>query len=326
MPKAKVVVSRKPPGPALSRLISECDTWVWEEDRPIPRDLLLEKIAPAEGIFTMIPDQINQELLAAAPKLRVVSTMAVGVDNIDVKACTARGIPVGYTPGIVTEATADMAFALILALSRRIVEAAALVREGNWKLWSPTLMISNDVFGKTLGIFGMGRIGQAVARRARGFAMPVIYHNRKPNPAAEQELGAQYRSFDDLLAQADILVVNAPMTPETKHIFNKASFAKMKRSAFFVNVARGGLVDQKGLYAALEQGLIRGAALDVTDPEPIPLDEPIRTHPKCLIVPHIGTSTHETRAKMTEITVDNLLLGLGGKPLLHCINADGLRK
>ena len=326
MAKANVVVSRKPPGPALSKLIEQCDTWVWEEDRPIPRDLFLRKIAEAEGLYTMIPDQVNAELLAAAPRLRVVSTMAVGVDNIDVKACTARGIPVGYTPGVVTEATADMAFALILALSRRIVESAALVREGNWKAWSPTLMISNDVFGKTLGIFGMGRIGKAVARRARGFAMPLLYHNRKPDPEGERELGVRYRAFDDLLAEADIVVVNAPLTPETRQIFNKSAFARMKRSAFFVNVARGGLVSQKDLHAALNEGLIKGAALDVTDPEPIPLDDPLRLNPKCLIVPHVGTCTWETRSEMTAISVDNLLLGLVGKPLLFCINAAPLGK
>ena len=326
MAKTNVVVSRKPPGPTLSKLIEQCDTWVWEEDRPIPRYLFLEKIADAEGLYTMIPDQVNAELLAAAPRLRVVSTMAVGVDNIDVKACTVRGIPVGYTPGVVTEATADMAFALILALSRRIVESAALVREGNWKAWSPTLMISNDVFGKTLGIFGMGRIGKAVARRARGFAMPVLYHNRKPDPESERELGVRYRAFDDLLGEADIVVVNAPLTPETRQIFNKSAFARMKRSAFFVNVARGGLVSQKDLHAALNEGLIKGAALDVTDPEPIPLDDPLRMNPKCLIVPHIGTCTWETRSEMTAISVDNLLLGLAGKPLLHCINAQALGK
>jgi glyoxylate reductase len=181
-------------------------------------------------------------------------------------------------------------------------------------------MISNDVFGKTLGIFGMGRIGQAVARRARGFAMPVLYHNRKPDPKAERELGARYRGFDALLAESDIVVVNAPLTPETRQIFNRTAFAKMKRSAFFVNVARGGLVHQKDLHEALEEGLIRGAALDVTDPEPITQDDPLRTNPRCLIVPHIGTSTWETRAQMTEISVDNLLLGLAGKPLLHCVN------
>jgi glyoxylate reductase len=326
MAKAKVVVSRKPPGPALSKLFDQCDTWMWEEDRACPRELLLEKVKTAEGLYTMIPDQINAELLAAAPKLRVVSTMAVGVDNLDVKALTARGIPLGYTPGVVTEATADLAFALILALSRRIVDAANLVRAGEWKVWSPTLMISNDVFGKTLGIFGMGRIGQSIAKRARGFDMPVLYHNRNRSPEAEKAVGAQYRSFDDLLAQSDIVCVNAPMTPETKQKFNKAAFSKMKRDAFFVNVARGGLVHHPDLNDALNEGLIKAAALDVTDPEPIPLDSPLRTNPKCLIIPHVGTCTWETRGRMTQISVDNLLLGLEGKPMLHCVNAEQLRK
>ena len=325
MAKPKIVVSRKPPA-SIDRLIEEGDTWVWEEDRPIPRELLLEKIADAEGLFTMIPDPIDEELLGAAPKLRVVSTMAVGVDNIDVKACTARGIPVGFTPGVVTEATADMAFALILSLSRRIAESVAVVRTGEWKAWSPSLMISNDVFGKTLGIYGMGRIGQAVARRARGFDMPLLYHNRKPDPAAEQALGARYRSFDELLAQSDIVCINAPMTPETRHAFNQDSLRKMKPSAFLINVARGGLVNGLHLHEALNAGVIRGAALDVTEPEPIPLDDPLRSNPKCLIVPHIGTSTWETRAVMTEITTANLLNALTGKPMRHCFNPEVERK
>ncbi|RMF83729.1 MAG: D-glycerate dehydrogenase [Nitrospinota bacterium] len=322
MSKPKVVVARKPPGPALRRLVEECDVWMWEEDCTMPRDLLLEKVRDAEGLYVMIFDRVDEELLNAAPRLKVVSTMAVGTDNIDLLACTARGIRVGYTPGVVTEATADLAMALILALSRRIVEAAQFVKSRQWKQWSPTIMISHDVFGKTLGIIGLGRIGQAIARRAQGFRMPILYHNRRPNPEAEKACGARYRSLDALLAESDIVVLSLPLTPETRHLIDEAALARMKPSAFLINVARGGIVDPRALYRALSTGQIRGAALDVTDPEPIPEDDPLLSLENCLIVPHVGTSTWETRAVMTEISVENLLRGLRGEPLLHCANPE----
>ena len=324
MDKPIVVVSRKPPA-SLAKLYEHCNVWEWEEDRPIPRGLLLEKIRDAAGIFTMIPDQIDGEFLAAAPKLRTVCTMAVGVDNIDVPGCTARGIPVGYAPRAVTEATADLSFCLILALSRRILESAEFVAAGKWEAWSPSLMISNDVFGKTLGVFGMGRIGQAVSRRARGFDMTVIYHDVVRNPDAEQALGAAYRSFDDLLAEADILTIHAPFTPETRHIFNAAALSKMKPGAFLVNAARGGLVHTEALYDALRNGVIKGAALDVTDPEPIEPASPLISLPNCIIVPHVGTSTWETRAVMTDVTIDNLINALNGETMIDCFNLEALK-
>lgn len=326
MVKPRVVVARKPPGPALNRLIEQCDTWLWEEDRTMPRDLLLEKVRDAEGLYVMIFDQVNEELLQAAPHLKVVSTMAVGTDNIDLQACTARGIPVGYTPGVVTEATADLAMTLMLALSRRIVEAAQYVKNRRWKHWSPTLMISHDLFGKTLGIIGMGRIGQAIARRARGFDMTILYHTRQPKPEAEEAYGVKYRSLDDLLAESDIILLVLPLTGETRYMINDEAFAKMKPSALLVNVARGAIVDSQALYRALSSGRIRGAALDVTDPEPIPEDDPLLTLDNCLIVPHVGTSTWETRARMTEISVENLLRGLRGERLLHCANPEAQKK
>lgn len=323
MSKPKVVVSRKPPA-SLSKLQEHCEVSVWEEDRPMPRELLLEQIGEAEGLFTMVPDRIDQALLDAAPRLKAIATMAVGTDNIDLEACTRRGIPVGYTRDQVTEATADLAFSLVLAVSRRLVEASAYVQDGRWKAWSPSLMIANDVFGKTLGVFGMGRIGRAVGRRARGFLMPVIYHNRRPSPQAEEE-GAQYRSFDDLLTESDVLVITAPLTPETRHKFGTEALARMKSSAFLVNAGRGPLVDPAALHQALTQGKIKGAALDVTEPEPIPADDPLLSDPNCLIVPHIGTSTWETRKLMSDATVDNLLHGLAGRPMIHCANPDAQR-
>ncbi len=322
MAKAKVVITREPPGPALKRLFESCDPWMWEEDRNMPRNLLLDKVRDAEGLHVMIFDQIDEELLAAAPRLKVVSTMAVGVNNIDLAACTRRGIRVGYTPGVVTEATADFAIALMLAASRRIYESARFVRDKQWKEWSPTLMISNDVHRKTLGIIGMGRIGQAIARRASGFDMKLLYHTRNPNPEAEASLGVSYRSFDDLLAESDVVILIVPLTPETQHMMNDDAFDKMKPAAYLINSARGAVVDPRALHRALTNGKIKGAALDVTDPEPISPDDPLVGLDNCLIVPHISTSTWETRAAMTEISVGNLLKGIQGEPLLHCANPE----
>ncbi|MCZ6558448.1 MAG: D-glycerate dehydrogenase [SAR324 cluster bacterium] len=322
MTKQKVVVCRKPPGPALERLFEQCDVWMWEEDNTVPRELLLEKMHGAEGLYTMLFDQVNQELLDAAPQLKVVSTMAVGVDNIDLAACTARGIPVGHTPIVVTEATADFAMALMLAASRRIFPSAEFVRNKQWKEWSPTLMIANDVHRKTLGIVGMGRIGQAIARRARGFDMNLLYHARSPKPEAERDLGVSYRALDDLLAESDIVILILPLTEETRHMINDETLAKMKPSAYLINSARGPIVDPAALYRALSEGRLAGAALDVTEPEPISADDPLLSLENCLIVPHISTSTWETRAMMTEVSVTNLLNGLQGEPLMHCANPD----
>jgi len=320
--RPRVVVTRRAPGPALERLLSRCAAWVWEEDRAIPPEVLRERAAEAEGLFTMLTDRVDAGVLAAAPRLRVVSNMAVGVDNVDVAACTARGIPVGNTPGVVTEATADFAFALLLALSRRVAEADRFVKAGRWREWSPTLVIANDVYDKTLGIVGMGRIGQAIARRARGFGMAMLYHARSPKPALEAELGLAWRSLEALLAEADIVVLILPLTAETHRLIDAAALARMKPGALLINVARGPIVDPRALYEALAGGRLRGAALDVTDPEPIAPDDPLLTLDNCLLAPHVGTSTWETRAAMCEIAVDNLLAGLAGKPLRHCVNPE----
>ncbi len=325
MQKPKVVITRKVPGPALQQVLDQCDVTIWEEDGVMPRELLLEKVADAEGLHIIWVDLVDEELLNAAPRLRVVSTYAVGTDNIDLAACTARGILVGSTPDVVTKATADMAFALLLAVSRRIVEGVAYIKDGKWEEWSPTLLIGNDVFKMTLGIIGLGRIGREVARRANGFGMRILYHNRNPNPQAEQELGVEYRSCGDLLASSDAVVLAMPYSPETRHLIDAAALAKMKSSAYLINVARGGVVDSQALYRALSTGAIRGAGLDVTEPEPISADDPLLTLDNCVIVPHVGTSTWETRESMTEKSVANLLRGLRGEPMLHCANPDVLK-
>ena len=323
--KPKVVVARITPGLEESALFKECDVFAWREDRIMPKELLAEKVRDADGLYTTSFDPVNEALLAQAPKLRVVSQFAVGLDNLDLKALTARGIPAGFTPLAVTEATADMAMALVLALSRRIVPSVQYVRAKQWRDWSPTLMIANDVFGKTMGIVGMGRIGQAIARRAKGFNMTLLYHARNRRPEAEQAHGVQYRSYDEILAESDILVFILPLSPETRHMVDDAAFAKMKQTAFVVNAARGPIVDPKALYRALSSGRIAGAALDVTDPEPIAQDDPLLSLENLLITPHVATSTWETRREMTRVAVANMLNGLAGKPMLHCANPDALR-
>ena len=322
MSKPRILVTRQTPGPDFERLSEACDVVMWEQDTVMPREKLLAQVGDVVGLLCTMFDQVNQELLDAAPNLKMVSNYAVGLNNIDLPACTARGIPVGHTPGVVTEATADTAFGLMLGISRRIHEAARYVDTGQWKDWSPTLLIGNDLYGKTLGIVGMGRIGQAVARRAKGFSMRVLYHNRRQNPGAEQDLGVEYATLDVLLAQSDLVVLTVPYSPETHHIMNASSLAKMKSSAFLINVARGAVVDQGALATALAAGTIRGAGLDVTDPEPILANDPLLKMDNCLIIPHIATSTWETRADMTRLAVENLLRGLQGEPLAHCANPE----
>jgi glyoxylate reductase len=322
MTKPKVVVARMTPGLEETEIWEQCDVWAWREDRICPPEVLRQHVGDAEGLLVTSFDPVDEALLDAAPRLRVVSNYAVGVDNIDLPACTARGIPAGNTPGVVTEATADMAFALMLALSRRIKEADTFVKSRQWKTWSPFLMISNDVYGKTLGIVGMGRIGQAIARRAVGFEMRLLYHTRNRRPEAEERYGCTHVSYEALLRQSDIVVTIVPLTDATYHLVDAAAFARMKESALLVNVARGGVVDPKALYAALSSRRIRGAALDVTEPEPIAPDDPLLTCDNLLVAPHVATGTWETRKLMTDLAVRNLMAGLQGRPLAAYANPD----
>jgi len=319
---ATVLVTRQTQGDSLEQLQQLHQVEVWAEDRPIPRQTLLQKVATVQGLYVSHLDKIDQELLDAAPHLKVISTYGVGIEHIDVAACTERGIAVGHTPHVVSEATADLAMAILLALSRRIPEAQQFVREDRWNVWSPHTLVGTDVFGKTMGFLGLGRIGQAIARRAKGFGMPLLYHTRTPNPQAEQELGARHCSWPDLLTQSDVLMVIAPLTPQTYQMVNAEALAMMKPTTLLVNVARGGLVDTEALVQALSNGTLAGAALDVTDPEPIGAEHPLLHLSNCLVVPHIGTATLETRSAITQMAVENLLLGLEGKPLRHPANPE----
>jgi glyoxylate reductase len=317
---SRVLITRKIAQEAIDRVRAEHDVDLWEEDKPIPRDELLRRVAEIDGLLCMLTEKINDELLDAAPNLRVISQMAVGYDNIDVPACTARGIPVGNTPGVLTGATADLAFALILSAGRRMPEGERYVHGGHWGPWSPSLLLGQEVSGATLGIVGFGRIGQAVARRAKGFDMRVLYHGGGDHDAA-RELGAEERPLDDLLRESDFVSVHVPLKQETYHLISARELALMKPTAVLVNTARGGVVDPAALYEALRDKRIFAAALDVTEPEPIKMDDPLLTLDNCLIVPHIGSATVQTRTAMATLAAKNLLAALRGEKMLHSPNS-----
>lgn len=325
MVKPRVLVTRLVPEKGLAMVRAVADVDLWQDELPIPRNLLLEKVRDIDGLYCLLTERVDDELLDSAPRLRVVSNMAVGFDNIDVAACTRRGIPVGNTPGVLTDTTADLAFALMLAAARRVSEAERYVRAGRWKTWGPMLLMGPDVHGATLGIVGMGRIGQALARRARGFDMRILYYDAQPNPAAEASLGATLVSMDQLLAESDFVSIHTPLLPTTRHLFSTEAFKKMKPTAVLINSARGPIVDQRALYEALRDGEIGYAALDVTDPEPIPMDDPLLTLDNCLIVPHIASASVATRTRMAVMAAENLIAGLHGEALPNTVNPEARR-
>jgi len=288
---------------------------VWDGDGPPPDDVLRERAAGCEGLLSLLTDRVDAELIAAAPALRVISNYAVGVDNVDVEAATARGIPVGNTPDVLTESTAELALALMLGVARRLAEGEAFVRSGEWTTWEPGLMLGRDLHGATVGIVGYGRIGQAVGRRLEGFGCELLTTRRRGGV-----------SLDELLERSDFVTLHCPLTPETHGLIGDEALARMKPTAYLVNTARGPVVDTDALARALQDGEIAGAALDVTDPEPLPGDHPLLDAPNLLVVPHVGSATHATRGRMAEIAVDNLLAGLAGRPMPHSVNEDSLTR
>lgn len=294
------------------------DAWHWDESRPMTSDELRENLVDAEGVLCMVPDPIDAAVMG--PRLRVISQMAVGVDNIDVDEATRRGIPVGHTPGVLTETTADTAWALLAAAVRRLPEGAAHVAADEWGPWDPGFLLGGDLHDTTLGIVGLGRIGAAIARRARGFDMRLLYTGPTRKPLVESRLGVAYRTFEALLAESDHIVITAPLTDATRGLFDARAFAAMKPGAVLVNVARGAVVDTDALIVALENGPLAAAALDVTDPEPIRADHRLVSLPNCLIVPHIGSASHRTRLAMARMAAENLRAGMEGKRLPHCVN------
>jgi glyoxylate reductase len=283
-------------------------------------DDLRRHLPEAEGLLTMLTVRVADDLLDATPRLKVVSNMAVGVDNIDLDACTRRGIPVGHTPGVLTESTADLTMALLLATARRLPEASRDAREGRWPTWEPDRWLGWDLQGATLGIVGLGQIGTAVAERARPFGVRLVYSNRSPKPDIEARLGMERISLDNLLIQSDFVLLHVPLSDETHGLIDEAALRRMKSSAILINVARGPVVDSDALYRALSEGWIAAAGLDVTDPEPLPPDHSLYSLDNCLIVPHIGSATHVTRRRMAGRACENLLAGVNGRRLPHCAN------
>jgi glyoxylate reductase len=305
---AHCFVTRRLPGPALERLAAAHRTTVWPQRLPPTPQELREQLRAtgAEGLIATVSDRIDAAALDAAPGLRAIANYAVGYDNIDVAAAAGRGIPVGNTPDVLTDATADLAFALLLAAARRIPQGIADVRGGDWVTWEPSRDLGFAVHGATLGIIGGGRIGRAVAARASGFAMEVLIHGRSGGTP-----------LDELLARADFVSLHCPLTPQTRHLIDDAALAAMKPTAILVNTARGGIVDQAALARALQAGEIAGAALDVTEPEPLPASDPLLQAPNLLVVPHIGSATVDAREQMAALAVDNLLAALDGRPMPH---------
>ena len=314
--RPRVFVARQIPDEGLGAVRAVCDADVWPDELPPPRDELLRRVAGCDGILTLLTDQVDDQLLdAAGPALKVVSNYAVGFDNIDVAACARRGIPVGNTPGVLTETTADLAWALLMAAARRVAEGDRYVRAGHWKTWGPLLLLGPDVHGATIGIVGFGRIGQAVARRAAGFGMTVLYHDvqRVPDEVAAS-LGATFVTLDELLERSDFISLHVNLSRETRHLVNVRTLAAMKPTAVLVNTSRGPVIDQIALADALRDGVIGAAALDVTDPEPISMDDPL-VGLKLPDRAHIASASRATRGKMAAMAAANLLAGVRGEPL-----------
>jgi len=322
MSKPKVFVTRLILESGMELLQDFCEADVWPGDLPPNRDELLGHVHGMDGLLCLLTDQIDTDVMdTAGPGLKVISNCAVGVDNVDVAAATHRGIPVGNTPGALTDATADFAFALMMAAGRRVLEGDRQVRSGSWKTWSLDYLLGADFAGATLGIVGFGRIGRAVAHRATGFGMRIIFTDPQP---AEPETGVEATQvdFETLLRQADFICLHTPLTDETRGLINAAAFAKMKPTAVLVNTSRGPVVDQLALYEALKSKRIFAAALDVTVPEPLPTDSPLLTLENCIVAPHIASASWQTREKISKMAAENLIAGLKGERLPNCANPE----
>ena len=318
----KVFLTRKIFPEAMQRLSQLAEIDLWSESYPPAAAILAEKASQANGLITMLSDPITNAVIKAGGKnhLQVISQMAVGYDNIDVAAATAAGIPVGNTPGVLTETTADLAWALMMAAARRVVEGHTEVHQGIWRAWGPDVLCGTDIYGATLGLIGFGRIGQAMAARAKGFNMRVLYTQRHRDLAAEEKYAATFVSLEELLQQSDFVSLHAYLSNETRGLMGKAKFKQMKPGAILINTARGAMVDHAALTQSLLDGKLAAAALDVYDPEPIPQDSPLLKMPQVIITPHIGSASTQTRWRMSQMAIDNIEAGLDGKPLPYCAN------
>lgn len=322
--KPKVFVSRLIDREALDMIAEIAEIEVWRDELPPSYEVLLEKVKDVDGLLSLLSDRVDTTLMDAAPKLKVISNLAVGYDNIDITEATKRGIQVGNTPEVLTETTADIAFALLMAAARRVIEADRHVRKGQWKTWGPMILLGQDIHHATLGIIGLGRIGIEIAKRARGFNMNVLYHDVVRNSEkTEKQLGVKYVSeLNELLSTSDFISVHVPLLPGTHHLIGASEFALMKPTAVFINTSRGPVVDQKALYEALRLGKIFAAGIDVTEVEPISTDDPLLTLENVVITPHIASASVHTRKNMAMMAAENLLAGLRGELLPNCVNPE----
>jgi len=323
--KYKVFVSRQIPETGLAVLRPKCEVEVYPGDQAIPRHLLLEKVKDADGLLCLLSEKIDPELFTHAPGLRVVSNCAVGYDNIDVAYATKIGVVVTNTPGVLTDATADLSWALLLAAARRLIEGDQIMRNHQFTGWAPLYLLGQDIKGKTLGILGAGRIGTALAERSVGWQMPILYFDRRPNPYLEKTLAARKVEFTELIQKSDFISIHLPLSTETHHLINETTFKQMKKSAIIVNTSRGAIIDEKALVKALENQQIAGAGLDVFENEPN-MAAGLEKLPQAVVVPHIGSATIHTRGEMARIAAENLLKVLEGNPPEFAVNPEVLKK
>jgi glyoxylate reductase len=319
--KPKVYITRRIPEEIVALIKQSCEVSMWNEiDIPVPREVLEQEIESVDGLFCLLTEHIDAALLAKAKQLRIISTMAVGYNHIDVDAATKKGITVTHTPGVLTETTADLTFALLMATARRLSEASDFLRQGKWSSWSPMLLTGQDIYGATLGIIGMGKIGEALVKRAKGFDMKVLYHSRTRKAQLEEQLGIVYTDMDALLKASDFVCVMTPYTPETHNLIDEQQLSLMKSTAILINTSRGGIVNETALYNALKEGRIWAAGLDVFEQEPVPLDHPLLTLSNVVTLPHIGSASMNTRLNMGRLAADNLIRGLSNQTPRHVVN------
>lgn len=322
--KPKVYITRKLPSPGIELLLEYCDIVLHPSDAPPSHDEIIANLIDKDGLLCLLTDRIDKDIIDTGKKLRVISTYSAGFEHIDVAEATKKGIYIGYTPDVLTEATADLTFALMLATARRITEAERLLRAGDWKIaWSPTFLLGESVWGRTLGIVGSGRIGKAVAKRARGFAMKIFYNDvEKLSELEEEEYSIEFRELDELLRESDFVTIHTPLTKDTYHLINDERLKMMKPDAILINTSRGPTVDEEALVRALREKRIGGAGLDVYMKEPIAGDNPLLSLENVVLLPHIGSATREARSKMAEVAAKNLVAVLKGEPPLFWVNSE----
>jgi len=326
MPKPKIYVTRKLPERGLQIIRKHFDMEVWPEYAPPPKKTIIEKAKNVDALATLLSDKIDAEVFNAAPRLKIVSQLAVGFDNIDIPEATKRGIYVTNTPEVLTDTTADFAWALLMALARRVIEADKYVRTGQWKVgWHPDMMTGRDIYNATIGVVGAGRIGYAVAKRATGFSMKILFYDVVPRPEIEKDFGAKKVDLDTLLKESDFVSIHVPLMKETQHLINEQKLKLMKKTAYLINNSRGPVVDEKALYKALKEGWIAGAGLDVFEQEPTPADNPLLKLDNVAVAPHISSASIETRSKMGEMVAENLVAFFEGKKPPNLLNADVMK-